>query len=125
MTALAMTAEVRAEIAAAVARARASPIPWADLKASAIQTNKPMVTLPDRPENFKRRPESQFVQVPVGFLCAISFEHQPQGLARHLSVSLRWRRRFPMTGNGTRSRARMSGRSIRLRRSRRLSDQQR
>jgi hypothetical protein len=91
--ALVIDFRVRAMIDAAVARARANPTPWEVLAPFAVADAGPELKLSDRKtgnaelaEALVRR--SQFVDIPVGYLAAISFEHQPGGLCRHLSVSV-------------------------------------
>jgi hypothetical protein len=44
-----------------------------------------VINLGDRPPG--QRPESEYVEFNNGMLVAISFEHQPAGLLRHISVS--------------------------------------
>lgn len=71
----------------AVAKARANPIPLETL--AALQhdiPDKSVLRLEDRKQPFKR-PESQHVTFPGGFRASISFEQQPAGLVRHLSIS--------------------------------------
>lgn len=79
----------------AVVKARANPITLEMLKA--LQHDIPdnrVLKLEDRKESFKR-PESQHVVFPGGFRAAISFEQQPAGLVRHLSVSSPTQGRIP------------------------------
>lgn len=82
-------------IAEAIAKARATPIPLDVLRA--LQHPIPdggIFDLKDRRQPFKR-PESEHVMLPGGFRASISFEQQPDGLARHLSVSSPNRLRIP------------------------------
>lgn len=44
--------------------------------------------LSDRKSNYKRNTHPQCIDVPNGYRCCISFEEQPAGLCRHLSVSV-------------------------------------
>jgi hypothetical protein len=53
----------------------------------AFAADKPTMMLADRPAGFKR-PQSEIVELPVGYRANISFEEQPAGLCRHLSVSV-------------------------------------
>lgn len=86
MRPLIITVDEKAAIKAAIERARARPLRYADLMRLAIP-DKAMVTLADRgPEH--DRPPSQHVAIPFGFHLAISFEEQPAGLTLHLSVSV-------------------------------------
>lgn len=89
MRALVINDEVRNAIALACARAKANPIPWAMVEAMAQKELKfAGLTLSDRRVPPGKRPPSQFVPIPIGYLAAISFEEQPAGLVRHLSVSV-------------------------------------
>ena len=78
--------ETLREIETAIARARMNPIPWQTLKATAVDTPGPMLALKDRKPG--ARPASIFVEIPFGFRVAISFEEQPVGLCRHISISV-------------------------------------
>lgn len=75
---------VKQEVADAVQRARAKPISFEILKAGAIP-DAAVVTLEDRPPDLKR-PQSENVII-GSYRVAISFEEQPAGLCRHISVS--------------------------------------
>jgi hypothetical protein len=76
-------------INAAVARARARPIPWDVLKAAMPgNQNTRTLTLADRAPVESARPQSEMVDLPIGFRLAVSFEHQPVGLCMHLSMSV-------------------------------------
>jgi hypothetical protein len=89
MRALLMTNAVRAEIARAIAEARKTPLP-ADLLmeiAKGTPQEKATLVLADRKPDFVR-PESQHVLIGVGYRASISFEEQPAGLVRHLSISV-------------------------------------
>jgi hypothetical protein len=78
----------QAAINAAIERARARPIAFETVKAQAIE-HKDMVTLADRKKSIgDARPQSEHVLLPIGYRAAISFEYQPFGLVRHLSVSV-------------------------------------
>ena len=85
------------EIEAALKRAVANPTPWQALQAIAIGDDKPTLPLKDRPEGvgeLRRKYPSQPVKL-GSYIAAISFEHQPAGLFRHLSVSSRARDKVP------------------------------
>lgn len=73
---------------AAHARARASPIPWSVLKRYANPTlkGKREIKLADRGPDFSR-PQSEMVEIPMGYRLNISYEEQPPGLLLHLSIS--------------------------------------
>lgn len=96
MAVLLITEQVREEIQAAVLRARARTIPWEQLKPYTIVGDKDKVVLGDRPKGFERI-ESERVLIPNGFRAAISFEEQPAGICRHLSVSVENPTRMPST----------------------------
>jgi hypothetical protein len=89
MRALLLNAEICRAIDAAVDAARATPVSWETFKTmiGSIDQNTVSVALKDRPPNFKR-PPAHHVLIPVGFRAAISFEDQPAGLVRHLSISV-------------------------------------
>jgi hypothetical protein len=75
-------------LAAAVARARAKPIPIADVMrgAKGIDQSTDAVTLAERKmAPIPRKPEQ--VELPVGYRVAIACEEQPAGICLHLSMS--------------------------------------
>lgn len=74
-------------IRAAVERARAKPLPWETLKPFALSGVQD-IALSDRKPGSERVIASQSVLIPDGYRAAISFERQPAGLLRHLSVSV-------------------------------------
>lgn len=80
-------------IDAAVAAARAKPTPWSVMEAVAVATQGPTLNLderknPERIAEIMREYPSQQVQLGT-YRAAISFEEQPAGMMRHLSVSSR------------------------------------
>ena len=88
MRALIIGDEERAAIEAAVKHAAAHPISLETVKR--LATTIPQggdLALADRPKEF-HRPESEHVELPGGYRASISFEQQPIGLCRHLSVSV-------------------------------------
>jgi hypothetical protein len=89
MRAILLNAEIFRAIDAAVDAARAKPVPWEVFKRAAegIDQDQTTLSLKDRPPDFKR-PQSQHVLIPMGFRASISFEDQPAGLVRHLSISV-------------------------------------
>lgn len=88
MRALIMTVETQNRIKEAVERARAKPIPIEVIQALALPPDIDHVNLSDRsPESFNR-PHSERVLIDNGYRAQISFECQPAGLVRHLSVSV-------------------------------------
>jgi hypothetical protein len=80
-----ITNEVRAEIARAIAEARKTPVPL-DVVMALAMPDKAKIMLADRPPGW--RPSSHHVEIPMGYRAAISFEEQPAGLVRHLSISV-------------------------------------
>ena len=78
--------EKQAEIDALVATARKHCVPWSALAPTAVLTDNPMLSLADRksvPPRFEPR------HLMVGnVMVAFSFEEQPAGICRHLSVSV-------------------------------------
>jgi len=78
----------------AVAEARRNAIPWEVLRNTAVLDKKAVLLLKDRKEGSVPRPASEHLMLGQ-FRCAFSFEHQPVGLIRHLSVSVRQPGRLP------------------------------
>jgi len=88
MSILIIGPEEEAEIARAIARARAKPLPLS-VGAQIAQADRPQVDLADRkgPVDLARE-EYPAQNVMLGtYRVAISFEEQPAGLMRHISVS--------------------------------------
>ncbi len=82
----------RAELKAAMARARAHPVPWELLKSSITEQGAANTgPVEDQPLAFER-PAAEFVNLPFGYVVAISFEEQPVGICLHVSVSGPWPR---------------------------------
>jgi hypothetical protein len=79
----------RKAIADAIDNARVKTITLAQAKklATDIPQHKSTLMIEDLPVGWKRPPTEQ-VLIEHGFRCAISFEEQPVGLCRHLSVSV-------------------------------------
>lgn len=95
MRALLITPDVQREITAAVERAAQHPISAADCER--LSRGIPQVgdlKLADRAPGFKR-PQSEYVNIQMGYRASISFEQQPGGLCRHLSVSVDTPGRIP------------------------------
>jgi hypothetical protein len=86
MSALFIGEREKAMIAAAIERARDMPLPLAFVQ-QAVVPDKPHIALADRPPGLKR-PQSEIVELPVGYRANFSFEEQPAGVCRHLSVSV-------------------------------------
>jgi hypothetical protein len=77
----------RSDLKAAMARARAHPVPWELLRRVSEQDVEK--SLADEP------PPAEFVDLPFGYVVAISFEEQPAGMCLHVSVSGPWPRVAP------------------------------
>jgi hypothetical protein len=76
----------QAAIKAAIERARQHPVTRAEIMQLRVP-DKFHVTLADRAG--KRRSASEHVELPMGYLVAISFEDQPNaGLCIHVSISV-------------------------------------
>jgi hypothetical protein len=90
--ALVITPRERALIKEAIARAAKHPISIERMKGMHVKAADTHLTLEMRAKelgaDWKRQPESEFVPLPVGYLAAISFEEQPIGMCRHLSISV-------------------------------------
>ena len=80
----------RAALKAAMARARTHPMPWEVVKREITDhqetDTEPVEDRPPAPE----RPPSEYVDLPFGYVVAISFEEQPAGMCLHVSVSGPW-----------------------------------
>jgi len=88
---LIIDAQVRSQIAQAVAKARTKTTPWEKLRAFAEPETKTEITLADKaamPGVEELMGRSENVLIPNGYRAAISFEEQPAGIVRHLSVSV-------------------------------------
>ena len=101
---LIITHEVEIAIDAAVASARQRPIPLDVIRKLAVPLDKKELTLADRQKQGAEqviqllraldvaeqviRTQSEHVLIPFGYRAAISYEQQPDGLCRHLSISV-------------------------------------
>jgi hypothetical protein len=97
MGALFIGTDERREIIEAVAKARQNPMPWEAAELIIDHTPTDTLKLNDRPPNtteIRKRYQSQGV-VLGSYQIAISFEHQPAGLFRHLSISSGSRGKVP------------------------------
>src|SRR5580765_7822714 len=99
MRPLVIGAEQLRAIAAAIERAAKHPVTLEQLKAQAIDNVGFELTLEKRKaalgENWQRQNLSENVLLPFGYRAAISFEYQPIGLCRHLSVSVDRKGKLP------------------------------
>ena len=79
----------KAKIADAVAKARANPMPWEAGEMIVDHAPTDTLALNNRPANtteVRKKYQSQGVELGT-YQIAISFEYQPAGLFRHLSIS--------------------------------------
>jgi hypothetical protein len=79
----------RAELRAAMARARGHPVPWEELKHGTAARE---ATITEHMGDFHDEPSAEFVNLPFGYVVAITFEEQPAGMCLHVSVSGPWPR---------------------------------
>src|SRR5262245_43776343 len=90
MTVFLIREEERAKIALAITRARANVMPWDVGRNVMIDTPGHAINLEDRKQytsELRGKYAAQRVAFPGGVEAAISFEEQPAGIIRHLSVS--------------------------------------
>ena len=76
-----------------MARAHTHPVPWKVVQRGVVDRSG-AVRIEDRPATHKR-PPSEFVDLPFGYVVAISFEEHPAGMCLHVSVSGPWPRVAP------------------------------
>lgn len=89
MRALLIDADVLRQVQAAIARARARPIPLEIVEAARLPNqNTRYVTLEDRKTTDHVRPQAEHIEIPVGYRMSVSFEQQPVGLVAHFSISV-------------------------------------
>jgi hypothetical protein len=86
MSFVVITPETQAEINAIVEAARKHCIPWSLIAPVALPPEKHTVTLADRKAG-PPRPQSQHIML-GNVEAAFSFEEQPAGICRHLSVAV-------------------------------------
>jgi hypothetical protein len=82
----------RAKLKAAMARARAHPVPWEELKRRTTAQDE---TNTGHIEDIHDTASAEFVNLPFGYVIAITFEEQPAGMCLHISVSGPWPRVSP------------------------------
>lgn len=76
-----------------VTHAREHFVPWSELQHGVVLDYSPELKLDDRVAGFER-PASQHIHL-GDFRVAFSFEEQPSGIVRHLSVSVKDGRKLP------------------------------
>lgn len=86
---------VREMIAVAKAEAFTNPVTAEEIAKLALPAQgKTEVTLEDK-VGFERPKKSVAVAIPLGYIAAVSYEHQPAGLCMHLSISVATPGRLP------------------------------
>ena len=76
-------------IEAALERAKQNPVSAEIIAKTALRTDRTNIRLKDRKGPPRPvTPENQSVKIPFGFRANITFESQPAGLCRHLSISV-------------------------------------
>jgi hypothetical protein len=94
---LVIDAEAQRMITAAVDRARARPVPiLISMQLAHIGHDRPVLELHERKPNAVERPQPECIALYDGYQCAISFEEQPAGMLRHLSVAVNNPGKVPM-----------------------------
>jgi hypothetical protein len=82
----------RTAIKDAIARAATHPITLEMVKAMHVDADRRLTLAMRReqqgPDWERKQPYSEHVELPIGIRAAISFEEQPIGMCRHLSVSV-------------------------------------
>lgn len=93
---LIINAATKTAIAEAVRRARETPVPLAITTQSAHVEHVHTLTLSDKAKRtYPPRPKPQQVPIDYGFMAMFSFEDQPAGLVRHLSISVDAKGKLP------------------------------
>jgi hypothetical protein len=85
----------RSKLKTTMARARAHPVPWKVLKRRITEQDGPHTRHVEDQPFAPERPPAEFVDLPFGYVVAISFEEQPAGMCLHVSVSGPWPRVAP------------------------------
>lgn len=87
MSTVIITPHAKAKIEVLIAQAREHVVPWSLIAASAVATDTNELTLAERKSGAPKRPESQHIML-GNVEVAFSFEEQPAGICRHMSVAL-------------------------------------
>src|SRR5262245_50682754 len=83
---LIVTPEAQAEIKAMLERARRNCVPWSLLEKVALKDHfDPLLKLSDRRPDAPELPPSENIILGM-WRCAVSFEEQPAGICKHLSI---------------------------------------
>ncbi len=83
--------DVKRKVAEAIEAARLSPVDYRDpdvIERNAFPDKGCSHMLSDRPEGFDARPASHGVIIEDGYRVAVSFELQPAGVVKHISISV-------------------------------------
>lgn len=92
MRPLLVAGKERAAIKAVIEKARAHPVRWEQIKDTAVP---PVGNLDLKDRKPGSRPPSPWVLIPFGYRCNFSFEEQPTGMFRHLSISVDTKGKVP------------------------------
>jgi hypothetical protein len=95
--ALIINEDARTLIAAAIERARSHPLPLDVAMRVALPDHKgPTLRLAERRPDMPERPLPECLELYDGYRCAFSFEQQPSGMVRHLSIAVNAHGLVPM-----------------------------
>lgn len=72
-----------------MARARVHAVPWEEVKHGTAARE---ATITGHIGDFREESSAEFVNLPFGYVVAITFEEQPAGMCLHISVSGPWPR---------------------------------
>ena len=81
----------RIVITEVIERARKHPMPVTEAMAIAVRDPGPTLMLHERPaatQGYGRRRNVEQIELFDGYQCAFSFEEQPHGIVRHLSIAV-------------------------------------
>jgi hypothetical protein len=84
---LAIDEITRQRIASLIERAQKRPVPFDAVRNHAAPPGTKNLSLKDRKPGLVR-PQSAHIDIPFGYTAAFSIEEQPNGLVRHLSISV-------------------------------------
>lgn len=86
----------KAAIEQAIARAATHPRNLTQVKAAHVKADR-YLSLQMRADQGVNvpPPQSEMVELPIGYRCALSFEMQPPGMCKHLSISVDAKGKLP------------------------------
>ena len=93
MAVIVITSEDRAKIKQMMADAKRDYIPWEKIKDVGVLSNKPVLKLEDRKPGTRPAVDQQIIL--GNCRVAFSYEEQPAGMCKHLSISIGDARRLP------------------------------